>query len=95
MARVRIGPANEVRLPEEVMRELEVAPGDIVEIDRTNGTIVLRKVGKSAKELLGVLKREGRAPLGEEELEQAIAEARAERSAYAERRHLGPDPSRE
>ncbi len=79
---MRIGKSNEVTLPEEVMRELEVAPGDLVEVASTNGTVVLRKV-EDAIDRARRIALANRAPLSEDEIEAALREAKVARAAHA------------
>jgi AbrB family looped-hinge helix DNA binding protein len=41
--RLQIGPDNQVILPDEAMRELELQPGDEIEVETSDGEVVLRR----------------------------------------------------
>jgi antitoxin PrlF len=65
---------GQVTVPKEVRKHLRVAEGDRLEFSiAEDGSVRLRPVAGSVRQLLGLLHREGTPPLSISEMDQAIA----------------------
>lgn len=66
---------GQITIPREVRVELGLEEGDRLEFTiEGDGSVRLRPVTASAKELYGLLKRAGRPPVSVEEMDRGIAE---------------------
>lgn len=81
--RLQIGPDNALILPDEAMRQLDIAPGDEVDVASENGAVVVRKAEDAVARARRLLLAD-RKPLSDEELDEAIDEARIAQSRWAE-----------
>jgi AbrB family looped-hinge helix DNA binding protein len=96
----RINKRNQVTIPAGMLRDLDIEPGDEVEVEEAGGKLAVTKLhrpAKSKQEYLdaierasGSLWRPDNPVLSDEELEEAIRVARQERAAERYRRTL-PD----
>lgn len=86
----RVGKRNQVTIPAEILRDLEIVPGGHVEVSEEGGEIRIRKAQDPIDRAYGLLHRPGRAALTIEELNR---EARKEREEAAWARYRRADES--
>lgn len=71
----KITSKGQVTIPKGVRTALGVAEGDRIEFVFTaDGSVILRPLARSARELFGLLRRDGQAPVSIEEMDRAVAE---------------------
>ena len=76
-----MGKRNQVTIPVEMLRQLGVQPGESVSLTLTEDKMIrVEKAEDPIAHALGLLHRPGMKPLSDEELEEAIREAQAERA---------------
>ncbi len=66
-------------IPQEIRQHLKIGPGDRVGYEIVDGKVILVARNLRAKDLFGILKREGQKPVTIEEMNEAIGEAIVER----------------
>lgn len=87
MATSTLSSKGQITIPREVREELGLEEGDKLEfLVEADGSVRLRPVTASARELYGLLKRPGRPPVSVDEMNRGIAEHVAEEDARTRRR---------
>lgn len=71
---------GQMTLPKDVRDDLNLKPGDRIDIVKVQGRYVLRPRNLTVDDVYGMLRRPGQKPLTVEEMDEGIAKAVAERN---------------
>ncbi len=69
---------GQMTLPKAVRDDLNLKPGDQIDVVKEGGRYVLRPRNRSADELYGILQRPGDAPMTTKEMDDAVGLALSE-----------------
>jgi AbrB family looped-hinge helix DNA binding protein len=79
MATATVTSKGQVTIPQRVRRHLHLEEGDKLEFTiEDDGTVRLRTIKGSVKDLFGLLKRPGQRPVTVEEMDESVEELHAE-----------------
>lgn len=71
---------GQTTIPKAIREKLNLKPGDRIDfVVEADGRVVLRPRNKRLEDIIGILHRPGQRPVSVEEMDEAIAEAAAER----------------
>jgi len=80
----KVGKRNQITIPASMLRELGVAPGQAVEVRCIDRKLQITSARQAIAHAHGLLRRLGAPALSDEELQDAIREARVARAKRAE-----------
>jgi antitoxin PrlF len=78
MATTTLTSKGQMTLPKSVRDDLNLKPGDKIEVEKRDGKYVLEPRRKNARELFGSLKSAGEKPMTAKEMDEALGRALAE-----------------